>query len=106
MQLFIFKFSDIILLKITVILSRLRWSNLDEWGVELNYNRSNHDTSNKPHRHKEEILNEPYKYRSYYIEACHVKALDYEKAKTGKDLSVIVREALDKYFGSELKKYV
>jgi len=46
-----------------------------------------------------------YVYRSYYLEKHHVKALDFEKAKTGKDLSQIVREALDQYFGEELEQY-
>lgn len=44
-------------------------------------------------------------YRSYYIEQHHVKALAFEKAKTGKDLSEIVRNALDNYFGDELDQY-
>ena len=43
--------------------------------------------------------------RTFYIGTDHVKALAFEKAETGKDLSEIVREALDKYFGEKLEKY-
>lgn len=46
-----------------------------------------------------------YIYRSYYLEKHHVKALDFEKAKTGKDLSQIIRESLDQFFGDELEQY-
>lgn len=44
-------------------------------------------------------------YRSFYIEPHHVKALAYEKAETGRNLSEIVREALDGYFGNKLDQY-
>ena len=43
--------------------------------------------------------------RTFYIRAEHVKALAFEKAETGKDLSEIVREALDSYFGEKMEKY-
>lgn len=43
--------------------------------------------------------------RTFYIGTEHVKALAFEKAETGKDLSEIVREALDSYFGEKMEKY-
>lgn len=43
--------------------------------------------------------------RTFYIGTDHVKALAFEKAETGKDLSEIVREALDAYFGEKMEKY-
>lgn len=43
--------------------------------------------------------------RTFYIGTGHVKALAFEKAETGKDLSEIVREALDGYFGEKMKRY-
>lgn len=43
--------------------------------------------------------------RTFYIGTEHVKALAFEKAETGKDLSEIVREALDNYFGDKMKNY-
>lgn len=43
--------------------------------------------------------------RTFYIGAEHVKALAFEKAETGKDLSEIVREALNNYFGDKINKY-
>ena len=43
--------------------------------------------------------------RTFYIGTEHVKALAFEKAETGKDLSEIVREALDQYFGDKMKNY-
>lgn len=46
-----------------------------------------------------------YIYRAYYIEPHHKKALDFERARTGKDLSEIVREIFDAHFGDTLEKY-
>lgn len=43
--------------------------------------------------------------RTFYIGTEHVKALAFEKAETGKDLSEIVRESLDNYFGEKMEKY-
>ncbi len=43
--------------------------------------------------------------RTFYLESEHVKALAFEKAETGKDLSEIVREALNNYFGDKLDNY-
>lgn len=43
--------------------------------------------------------------RTFYIGTEHVKALAFEKAETGKDLSEIVREALNDYFGDKINKY-
>lgn len=43
--------------------------------------------------------------RTFYIGTEHVRALAFEKAETGKDLSEIVREALDNYFGDKLDNY-
>lgn len=43
--------------------------------------------------------------RTFYIGTEHVKALAFEKAETGKDLSEIVREALDNYFGDKINNY-
>lgn len=43
--------------------------------------------------------------RTFYIGTEHVKALAFEKAETGKDLSEIVREALDNYFGEKINNY-
>ncbi|NLK23796.1 MAG: hypothetical protein GX309_07425 [Clostridiales bacterium] len=43
--------------------------------------------------------------RTFYIGTEHVKALAFEKAETGKDLSEIVREALDDYFGEKINNY-
>lgn len=44
--------------------------------------------------------------RTFYINPEHVKALAFEKAGTGKDLSEIIREALDDYFGDKLEEYM
>lgn len=44
--------------------------------------------------------------RTFYINPEHIKALAFEKAGTGKDLSEIVREALDDYFGEKLEEYM
>ena len=43
--------------------------------------------------------------RTFYIKPEHIKALAFEKAETGKDLSEIVREAMDSYFGEKLEQY-
>lgn len=43
--------------------------------------------------------------RTYNIAPEHVKALAFKKAGTGREISDIVREALDQYFGDELEQY-
>lgn len=58
------------------------------------------ESTDKPKKNKPKLSQ-----RGVYLEPKHVKALAFEKAETGEDISQIVRRALDLYFGDKLKKY-